>query len=57
MYKLEVGANRHDLLCVEGIAAAIKSYLGTAKIPKLTIKNESPELLKIYAKSDTRKVR
>ena len=26
--KIEVAANRYDLLCVEGIAAAFKSYLG-----------------------------
>lgn len=26
--KIEVAANRYDLLCVEGIAAAFKTYLG-----------------------------
>jgi len=28
VYKIEVAANRYDLLCLEGIANAFKSYLG-----------------------------
>jgi hypothetical protein len=27
VYKIEVAANRYDLLCIEGIAAAFKNYL------------------------------
>ncbi len=27
VYKIEVPANRYDLLCLEGIASAIKCYL------------------------------
>ena len=28
VYKIEVAANRYDLLCLEGIAAAFRCYLG-----------------------------
>ena len=28
VYKLEVAANRYDLLCIEGIAQILRSYLG-----------------------------
>ena len=28
VYKIEVAANRYDLLCVEGIASAFRVYLG-----------------------------
>ena len=28
VYKIEVAANRYDLLCVEGIASAFRIYLG-----------------------------
>ena len=27
IYKIEVGANRSDLLCVEGIANALKTFI------------------------------
>ena len=40
VYKLEVAANRYDLLCLEGIAQTIRSYLGIAPIPRLQIKNQ-----------------
>lgn len=28
VYKLEVAANRYDLLCLEGISQTLRSYLG-----------------------------
>jgi phenylalanyl-tRNA synthetase beta chain len=34
VYKIEVAANRYDLLCVEGIAAAFRCYLGLDKLPR-----------------------
>ena len=56
VYKLEVAANRYDLLCLEGFAQAIKSYLGIAPIPKLSIKNKGA-LEKIIVKPETQEVR
>jgi len=40
VFKLEVAANRYDLLCLEGFSQAIKSYLGISPIPRLSIKNK-----------------
>lgn len=58
VYKLEVAANRYDLLCLEGFSQAIKSYLGISPIPKLSIKNQRPGgLEKIIVKSETKEVR
>ena len=34
VYKIEVAANRYDLLCLEGIAAALRCYLGMDKLPR-----------------------
>ena len=39
VYKIEVAANRYDLLCVEGIAAAFRIYLGLDTLPRYQIKN------------------
>jgi hypothetical protein len=38
VYKVEVPANRYDLLCAEGIATALRCYLSKDKLPvyKLT---------------------
>jgi len=58
VYKLEVAANRYDLLCLEGFSQAIKSYLGISPIPKLSIKNQRPGgLEKIIVKPETKQVR
>ena len=57
VYKIEVAANRYDLLCIEGISAAFKAYLGLGHAPRYTIKNQSEKLHEIIVKSDTAKVR
>ena len=57
VFKLEVAANRYDLLCLEGFSQAIKSYLGISPIPRLQIKNQVPALTKIIVKSETLEVR
>ena len=58
VYKLEVAANRYDLLCLEGFSQAIKSYLGISPIPKLSIKNQRADgLEKIIVKQETQAVR
>jgi len=38
VYKIEVAANRYDLLCIEGIAAAFKNYLQGVKLPRYEVK-------------------
>lgn len=44
VYKIEVAANRYDLLCVEGIAKAFRIYLGLDQLPRFTVKNQSEDL-------------
>lgn len=43
LYKIEVAANRYDLLCVEGLALALKSFLKKSKFPKFKILNSNPD--------------
>jgi len=33
VYKIEVPANRYDLLCLEGIAMALRCYIHNEKLP------------------------
>ena len=55
-YKIEVPANRYDLLCVEGIAQAIKAYLGIGEQPEYNVvKPENP--VKIVVEPETGDVR
>ena len=37
VYKIEVPANRYDLLCLEGISTAFRTYLGLGTLPRYTI--------------------
>jgi phenylalanyl-tRNA synthetase beta chain len=36
IYKIDIPANRYDMLCVEGIAAALRTYLLLGKPPVFT---------------------
>lgn len=46
IYKIEVPANRYDLLCLEGLARALRIFLGKQEVPKFSIRNlgENPPL-------------
>lgn len=57
MYKIEVAANRYDLLCLEGIATLFRTYLGTGEVPKYSIKNKSEDLEKVFIKPSVKQVR
>ena len=57
VYKIEVAANRYDLLCLEGIAEAFRAYLGLGKAPRYTVKNHSEHLHEIIVKAETAAVR
>ena len=57
VYKIEVAANRYDLLCLEGIATAFRTYLDLGRLPKYTIKNQSDDLMEIVVKPDVADVR
>jgi len=59
VYKIEVAANRYDLLCLEGIAASFRTYLGLDTLPRYQVKNSVPEseLWEIKVKAETAAVR
>ncbi|KAJ3882931.1 phenylalanyl-tRNA synthetase subunit beta [Lentinula edodes] len=58
--KIETPANRYDLLCIEGIARALKVFLGKEKAPKYILvyppKGES-DLLTVTIHPETKQVR
>ena len=43
LYKIEVGANRYDLLCLEGLALALRIFLQKEKMPDIKALNVLPE--------------
>ncbi|WLF76423.1 phenylalanine--tRNA ligase subunit beta [Lodderomyces elongisporus] len=42
--KIEVPANRYDMLCIEGIAQALNEFLGNEQPPKYTLNPSKPEI-------------
>jgi|TARA_B110001450_G_C17336293_1_gene365609 phenylalanyl-tRNA synthetase beta chain len=56
VYKIEVPANRYDLLCLEGIAAALKCYLSDAKLPRY-LTSKPAKMERITVKPETKDVR
>lgn len=57
VFKIEVAANRYDMLCLEGIVASFRSYLNIEQMPRYTIKNQSDDLMQINVKPETQEVR
>ncbi|KAK3190747.1 phenylalanine--tRNA ligase subunit beta [Lecanicillium sp. MT-2017a] len=56
--KIEVGANRYDLLCFEGIALSLNIFLGRAQAPNYrVVKPKDPEQQVITVHPETLKVR
>lgn len=50
-FKIEVGANRYDLLCIEGIARSLRIYLGLETLPKYQLlPAKEPEKYKLIVK-------
>ena len=43
LYKIEVAANRYDLLCLEGLALALGVFIGTRTMPVFRAVNVLPE--------------
>lgn len=59
-YKIEIPANRYDLLCVEGLSQALRVFLGKDNsVPsyKLTLKDNEPTRMSMYVKTSTCDVR
>ena len=48
LYRIEIPANRYDLLCIEGLARALNIFLGRIPIPQYSCsKPQSVEQLKV----------
>ncbi|KAG7192267.1 phenylalanine--tRNA ligase subunit beta [Scheffersomyces spartinae] len=54
--KIEIPANRYDMLCIEGIAQALNEFLGNTKPPVYTLKPSTPEVT-LTIKESTAQVR
>ncbi|MQL98508.1 hypothetical protein Taro_031228, partial [Colocasia esculenta] len=58
IYKIEVPANRYDLLCLEGLARSLRIFIGKEEIPKYTVSNISSESrLTMHVQPETESVR
>ncbi|XP_047147125.1 phenylalanine--tRNA ligase beta subunit, cytoplasmic [Vigna umbellata] len=58
IYKIEVPANRYDLLCLEGLAQALRVFCEIQEIPNYKLSDISKnEMLKMHVKPETSVVR
>ena len=56
VYKIDVPANRYDLLCVEGLSRALRIFLGEMDAPTYTLSGE-PVYTMTVKKTNTDKIR
>ncbi|KAK6921108.1 tRNA synthetase, B5-domain [Dillenia turbinata] len=58
IYKIEVPANRYDLLCLEGLSRALRVFVGLDEIPTYTVANISKnDMHKMHVKPETNLIR
>nr|XP_016448061.1 PREDICTED: phenylalanine--tRNA ligase beta subunit, cytoplasmic-like isoform X1 [Nicotiana tabacum] len=58
IYKIEVPANRYDLLCLEGLAQALRIFGGLDPIPTYKVANIGKEsMLEMHVGKETSKIR
>ncbi|KAH7528844.1 hypothetical protein FEM48_Zijuj05G0120900 [Ziziphus jujuba var. spinosa] len=58
IYKIDVPANRYDLLCLEGLAQALRIFNKEEEIPSYTLANISREkMIKMHVKPETSLIR
>ncbi|KAL2338259.1 hypothetical protein Fmac_012705 [Flemingia macrophylla] len=58
IYKIEIPANRYDLLCLEGLAQALRVFCGFQEIPTYRLSNISKDaMLKMHVKPETSLIR
>jgi len=57
IYKIDVPANRYDLLCVEGLSRAIRIFLGDMEAPVYKLQPTEPTLTMTVQKVNTDKIR
>lgn len=58
IYKIEIPANRYDLLCLEGLVQALRIFTGDDVIPTYKVANISKDqMLKMHVKPETSSIR
>ncbi|XXG69204.1 hypothetical protein AAC387_Pa06g2132 [Persea americana] len=58
IYKIEVPANRYDLLCLEGLVQALRIFVGLDEIPKYTVVDiPTKSMIKMHVKPETSSIR
>ncbi|PKA65024.1 putative phenylalanine--tRNA ligase beta subunit [Apostasia shenzhenica] len=58
IYKIEVAANRYDLLCFEGIARALRIFIGKEEIPLFKLRNiPYASMLQMHVTKVTKEIR
>lgn len=58
IYKIEIPANRYDLLCHEGVARALRIFKGIEQVPEFRVsKPASNSLIKMQVKAETARIR
>lgn len=56
VYKIEVPANRYDLLCLEGLVMALKAYRNKDPLPKFVV-TKPEKMEKVTVKAETKDIR
>nr|CAB3465698.1 unnamed protein product [Digitaria exilis] len=58
IYKIEVAANRYDLLCLEGLARALRVFIGTEAIPVFRVSSiPHGSMIQMHVKPQTSQIR
>lgn len=58
IYKIEIPANRYDLLCLEGLAQALRIFLGKDEVPNYKVLDlPVNSMLKMHVKPETSLIR
>ena len=57
IYKIDVPANRYDLLCIEGLSRALKIFLGDQDAPDFKLAQEEPAATMTVKKANTDTIR
>nr|CAG4651705.1 EOG090X03QT [Triops cancriformis] len=56
VYKIDIPANRHDLLCIEGLSQALNVFLGRVSMPKCKL-NKPEKFEEIVIETSTQSIR
>lgn len=57
VYKIDVPANRQDLLCLEGISRALRIFMGKEDVPMYRAVQPKQERIKMYVSKETKMIR